>query len=374
VTAAAVTALAQMGAGVRRGAVPALTPEAWAAVLDLAERHRVAPLVAQALADAPGAEVPPSVRAAFDAQRLQSSATRMLCESVLASLLATLEAAGLEVIVLKGPSVAHAVYPSPELRVYHDLDLLCRAADYGRLRSALLEAGYAAAPFEPTGPSDGSHEALAPTPSPSQSHSVRAFLDPSGDVKIEVHFDLLQFGLVDRRHEAFWRGAQALDAGGLRIPVLAPEHQLLHLAAHAQRHCFSRLQWLVDLDLFLRRYADRLDWPAVVQIAREEGMGAVLRRVLEMAHGVLGAPMPALPPPTLEERALGICYRALWPLGRVRRLEQHEHKRLLKFLPDTAYRRDVAYSFVLLGRRREKLEILRRQHGRRRSSGAAVRS
>ena len=362
-----VTALAQRGAGVQRGEMPALdSPDEWPAVLDLAIRHRVAPLVWQALSSAGAPAVPTSMRTAFEEQVFQSAATSMLCESALQRLMATVAAHGIDMIVLKGASVAHSVYPNPALRLYNDVDILVRAVDYPRLRGALLANAYQAVPFEPAAPNDGSHEVLQPKPSLLESHSVRAFYDPSGDVKIEVHFDLLQLGLVDRHLEEFWRSARTL-AGALRIPILAPEHQFLHLAAHAQRHCFSRLGWLIDLDLMVRQQIDRLDWSKVVSLARDEGMGAVVRHVLETVNRVLGTPMPALPPPTLEERGLAICYRRLWPLGQVRRLGQHEHKRLLKFQPDTGYRRDVIYSFLLLGRRQDKLQILRR-HLRRASA------
>jgi hypothetical protein len=362
--AAFVTALAQRGAGVKRGEMPTLHhPDAWSTVLDLATEHRVAPLVWEALSDAASA-VPPPIGAAFEKQLFQSSATSMLCENALQGLMTMLALCGVDVLVLKGPSIAHSVYPRPQLRTYNDLDVLCRSTDYPKLRRALLAGGYAAVPFEPMGPSDGSHETLKPKPSPMESHSVRGFYDSSADVKFEVHFDLLQFGLRDRNCEEFWRRSRTLKAGPIQIPVLSPEHQFLHLAAHVQRHSFSRLGWLIDIDLLVRQQLERLDWSSIVQLARDEGMGAVVRHVLEIAHSVLDTPMPRLPPSTLEERCLAVCYRRLWPLTNVRRLGRHERKRLVRFMPDSTDRRNVAYGFILLGRRREKLQILRLHHGR----------
>jgi len=355
-----VAALAQMGAGVRRGPAPKVeSPEEWRGILDLAARHRVAPLVREALSGAPGDLAPAPIAAAFREQAFLASATRMLCEGALERLLAVTASRGIEVLVLKGATLAHSVYPRPELRVYHDLDVLCRPRDYARLREALLASGHTCAPFAAASTSDGSHETLAPKPSPIESHSVRAFYDPSGDVKIEVHFDLLQLGLLDRHHEEFFREARTLSAGPLEIPVLAPEHRFLHLAVHAQRHCFSRLGWLVDLDLVVRRQGDRLDWERVVRLARDEGVGQVIRHVLATLNRLLGTPSPALPPPTLEERLLASCYRCLWPVGDVGRADRREHRRLMLFRPDADdLGPGVLYGLVLVGRRREKLQAL----------------
>ena len=345
-----VTALAQRGAGVVRGAMPALdSPEEWPTVLDLAIQHRVAPLVWQALSSAGAPAVPTSMRTAFEEQVFQGAATRMLCERALQRLLATLAPQGIQVLVLKGAAVAYSIYPNPQLRLYHDVDVLCLASDYSRLASTLLSNGYLY---------EGSHHPLDPQLSPSESHWVRSFHDFSGDAKIEVHFDLLQFGLVDRHHEEFWRAARTLTAGALRIPLLSPEHQVLHLASHVFRHSFSRLIWLIDLDLLVRQQVDRIDWSSLMALARDEGMAPVVRHVLETANAVLGTPMPVLPPPTLEERCLGVCYRLL------RRLGRREHVRHVRFTPDSADPRDWAPGLLLLGRRREKLQILGLHCGR----------
>jgi hypothetical protein len=358
-----VTAAAHIGAGGRREPLPVLdSPEHWPAVVDLAIAHGVAPLLWEALSQAPETAAPAKVRDALHAQLLRSSATRLLCENTLADVVRILRGRGVEVIVLKGPTVAHSVYPRPELRIYHDLDLLSRIADYPVLLQALVENGYTTGETQEH-PERGTREQIVAKPSPSESQQVRAFHDPSGDVKIEVHFDALQLGLRDRNEEQFWRESRTQQVGGIDIRVLAPEHQFLHLAVHAHRHAYSRLRWLIELDLLVRRGNDSMDWGLLTQVARTEGVGTALRHALATAHEVLGTPLPVLPEPTLEERCLGLCYRALWPFAKTRSLSQREHKRLLQFLPDDADLRNLLPGLVLVGRRREKLQALLRRRG-----------
>ena len=350
------THAAQVGASGEARSLPALdSPELWPTVLDLAIEHRVAPLLHEALAGDPGVVVPANVREALWAQVLRSGATRLLCETTLAEVVRVLRARGVEVIVLKGPTVAYTLYPRPELRMYHDLDLLCRVADYGALHAALSASGYTDAG---TADPRGSHEQLADRPSASESHSVRGFYDPSGDMKLEVHFDALQLGLFDKSEQPFWQRARTLSVAGIEIKMLAPEHQFLHLALHAHRHCYSRLSWLIELDLLVRREHAIIDWHLLMQTARVEGVGAAIRHSLITLQQVLGTPLPPLPAPTLEELCLGACYRVLWPIQKTRSLDQHERHRLLHFLPDDADPRNVLYGLVLMGRRREKLRAL----------------
>jgi Uncharacterised nucleotidyltransferase len=355
-----VVTLARIGSGVRQTGPPAFDAATdWSAIVKLAVRHRVAPLVWQALSTAPAGAVPAPIMAEFETQMWRSTAARMLCEHSLGDLLGTLASHGIEVLVLKGAALAHQLYPRPELRPYHDLDILCRPRDYPRLDGVLLAAGYRGEK-----PVKGTRTYA--------SSRTRSYFTPSGDVEIEVHLDVLGLGIAERHYGEFWRTARTVEADQLRLRTLAPLYQLLHLAVHVQVHCYSRLLWLIDMDLLIRQQGDTLDWARLMALARDEGVGTVLRHALASAHAILGTPLPVLPPPTIEERCLGVCYRRLWPLKKVRRLERREYRRLLRFNPGTGDPRDIVYGLLLLGRRREKWRRLSRDMGRRLRPGPQV--
>lgn len=355
-SAALVTTLARRGAsGIRGPLLPVESPESpidWAQVVDLAVQHRVAPLVHEALQDLPNGVVPECVRAQFEAQMLWSRGARLLCEDALASLLGCLHAADIEVLVVKGPALAHTLYSSPHLRPYHDIDIVCRPGDHLRLYDALLAAGYHC------------EDDLAVSVVEGRSPPVRTFTDAAALMDIEVHADVLQFGQAERHTAEFWREARTCSCDTCEFAVLAPAHQVLHLASHAHRHCYSRLLWLIDLDLLIRQQVDTMDWKRVMRLARAEGVGSVLRYALAVVHAVLDTPVPDLGPPTVEERLLGVLYSMLWPRSAVFNLQRIEHRRLTYFHPEMRDPRDVLYGLVLLGRRKEKWRILTR-HWRR---------
>jgi len=111
------TLASQIGASGQPKSLPTLdSPALWPVVLDLAVEHRVAPLLSEALSHAPQLALPSGIQEALWAQTLRSGATRLLCETTLAKVVSLLRARQVEVIVLKGATVAYSLYPRPELR------------------------------------------------------------------------------------------------------------------------------------------------------------------------------------------------------------------------------------------------------------------
>jgi putative nucleotidyltransferase-like protein len=70
--------------------------------------------------------------------------------------------------------------------------------------------------------------------------------------------------------------------GTVSQPAL--DDQLLILCAHPAKHCWSRLEWVVDLAAFIQAHGDRIDWPAALD--RAGRLGA--RRLLLLAIGLTG--------------------------------------------------------------------------------------
>jgi hypothetical protein len=90
------------------------------------------------------------------------------------------------------------------------------------------------------------------------------------------------------------------------VRYLAPEDELVYMAAHAAAHLFLRIGWLHDLKLLARA---PLDWERVSKLARDSSVRAATHAALFLAHDALGADIPsevlkALAPTRLHARAV----------------------------------------------------------------------
>src|SRR2546422_3218973 len=57
--------------------------------------------------------------------------------------------AGIDAVVLKGPSMAHTIYPDPSWRPFGDIDLLVRTMDWRRACGVLTQLGFTRPPPQP---------------------------------------------------------------------------------------------------------------------------------------------------------------------------------------------------------------------------------
>ena len=207
-----------------------------------------------------------------------------------------LAAADLPWLVFKGPVLAAACYPRPDLRRYEDVDLLVRSRDMGTAVAALEAAGCQVL--------DRNWD-LIDEAELGELH----LLSPTGMV-LDLHWDLIH--RRDRRsrfsidvREMLGR-ASSLDLGPVRAPTLDPVDSVLHLAVHSALAGASRLGWLMDVDQSLRRRGP--DWTELVSRAHAWQAAVVVHLVLERCRSTLGSPVPA---EVLRELQSGRVWRGL---------------------------------------------------------------
>jgi hypothetical protein len=146
-------------------------------------------------------------------------ANTLRVEALLLGAVAALDGAGIESRVLKGVALAHTVYPSPEWRVFADVDLLVPAPMFTRAAETLerqlttrrdtpeLRRGF---------DTRFGKEALLRTADGLELDLHRTFVDGALGLTI-VLADLLAAG-------------QTFDLGGRALRTLPPSQQLLHAA------------------------------------------------------------------------------------------------------------------------------------------------
>jgi len=274
------------------------------ALFSCALKHGLAPLLLWALKQ--GADpLDPALAAQLaplQAQARQVDARYVLLKTTRAHVNATLAAAGIPALWLKGAALAETVYPQPVLRPMGDLDVLVPFARRAEALAALKAAGYADEPRDPL-----AAQVAAFLPPDETHHHYNLVGGPGGGVRVELHFRVARAILPDLAAlDWFWSQAvEATDRQGqpLGFSTLRPEAHLLYLCAHALlQHGEAQTGLLHLYDLHLLATVYDLDWALIVERAAILRWTYPVERALALAAEYFSTPVPAWVPEQLRAR------------------------------------------------------------------------
>ena len=251
----------------------------WAALVEAAEYHGLAPILHGVVERAPAGRVPEdAARQLRDCYR-DAARRNLIFTAKLLELLDAFAGEGVEVVAVKGPALAEMLYSDPVLRPFSDLDLLVRKQDVASALRILTRAGYRL----------GEHLARL---------SVRSLLRLEFEVLLQKPqmppVDLQwEIGLGDYPFcydpEILWRSLRRARIAGREVAGLSPESLVLFLCVHGAKHMWSRLHWLGDLARLARLQPD---WEAALETATQAGCQRPVLLGLLLAHEVAGAAVP----------------------------------------------------------------------------------
>jgi hypothetical protein len=208
----------------------------------------------------------------------------VLYRSIL-QVLAPLRQTDIPFMVVKGPALAHALYPEPSLRTFSDLDLIVRERDWTKIHYWLVKRGFRSEDNLPVPP---------PKLVPQGVLYEQKYRHSETKLLVEVHYDdILNAGLASRDLEGFWRRAILVDIAGLPTPTLALEDQLIHLCAHMHYHGYVRLCWFSDLVFIVRDRATSLNWDRLLETVRQEAAQVPAYYSLYFLKQLLDVTVPA---------------------------------------------------------------------------------
>ncbi len=186
-----------------------------------------------------------------------------------------LQAAGSEVLVLKGAALIGPVYEDPGARPMGDVDLAVPPPRIGEAVRVLQGAGLTAI--------EGDPERLL-----AARHSL-AFRDPGGQ-EVDLHRGMLWQPTLD---EEFWRGSVEAEVAGARVRILNPADQLLHVCAHgAAWNPVHPVRWVADSFKTVEAGGWELDWQRFAAMARRGSLAAPIAAALDVLADDLEAPVP----------------------------------------------------------------------------------
>jgi hypothetical protein len=187
--------------------------------------------------------------------------------------------AGLDIVLVKGPTLALRAYGDTGAREYSDLDFLVRQQDILRATELMISAGY-----QPEIPV----EALSPQRIPGQYLFVRI----AAPLLVEFHTErTMRYFPLGLPIEEFFARRQYVTVDGYRIPALAIEDELLLICIHGSKHLWDRLSLVADVAAFVTRQTS-LNWERTFATARAVGAERMLHTGLLLAGNLLGAVLP----------------------------------------------------------------------------------
>ncbi|MFL6241745.1 MAG: nucleotidyltransferase family protein, partial [Acidimicrobiia bacterium] len=198
----------------------------------------------------------------------------LVLERLLLTTIAHLNEANITTRVLKGPAIAHAVYPEPGLRSFGDIDLLVQKRDYDAALTVLCARG--ARRRDPQSLADAFNRRFG----------KGVTLEAPGGVEIDLHrmFVAGPFGLaVDTN--ALFRSSTKFSVGGYELEGLDPEARFLHACFHAA--IGDAQPGLVALrDVAQMTLCSRLDAARVRELCEAWRCGIVVQRATGLAWDV----------------------------------------------------------------------------------------
>jgi hypothetical protein len=254
-----------------------------AQLVDAADRHWVAPLLAHRVTQASGySVVAPDVAAELRHQLCFEAAFELTLAEEIRSILAACAGRGVPVLLMKGAALAHTHYPAPHLRPRLDTDLLIPPEGRAAATAALLSLGYAELP------------AVSGAVTVQQGQFCRAL---GGGLRhaVDLHWKLVNpvvFADLLSVDEML-RDSVPVPALSPHARALCPVHALLALIIHRVAHHEPQLDLLALYDLFA--VASRLtdvEWRRLRPMAEERGLAELTARGVARATGMFVMPLP----------------------------------------------------------------------------------
>ena len=256
-----------------------VAPQVWWAALPLLVEERLTGLAGAAAAG--GALVLDDLQRAQLRQNREAATTRVLAlERLLLRFADEASREGIELVVLKGPVLAHRFYPDPSWRSFNDLDVLVRAADWRRACAVLQGLGFTRELPEPR---PGFDERFG---------KAAAHFDDAG-LCVDLHRTLVlgAFG-VWLDCEALFARAAPFQLAGIPLTGLDDTTVLLHACMHAS------LGWSPPLLQPLRDVVQvasngAVDWDRFAREAEEWRMGVVVKHSFDAVRNTLDLELPS---------------------------------------------------------------------------------
>lgn len=289
-----------------------ISMDTWKELFQLAEVHKVQPLLFEAVYDYPTIQVVDSKF--LDSMKHRGIAVMLHQVKKTAKFLELyryLEKKNLRPLVVKG-IVCRELYPNPDLRVSADEDLWVEEPLFADYLEVLQAYG-----LKPTTASDHLEEM-----------DEVGFLSEDGLIYIELHKYLFSknsdaYGSLNYYFADCFLNKGSLKVQGTTVYTMEPQMHLFYLICHALKHFLHSgfgIRQVCDIALFAQKHGSEIDWQRLLEQCRENHMEKFTAALFLLAKKYLGFD---------EEKA---CYPREW-----REIDIDEEELLLDLLGGGIY-------------------------------------
>lgn len=256
--------------------------DAWEGILAEADQQGLLCLLFKQLrGSAQAGKLPPHVYDRIKARVLGLAARNLALAQEAASILEAFESRQVVCAPVRGLALAELLYGDIAARPMGDLDLLVRKDDLPAVAATLTGLGFREVDRRP---------GFART----YSNTLEFVKDRHGWIIVEPHWTIAYPPFADRIDmDAVWKRCARGRALGLETWLLSREDLMLHLCFHLiHKKDDAPLLWFYELDRFIRQAGAGLDWPQVVQTARETGQSLLIAEALRSTMSLFATPVP----------------------------------------------------------------------------------
>jgi hypothetical protein len=253
--------------------------------ISLAQKHGILPLLYQTVKNISNREqlVDNSAVDLLKQAYLLTARSNMFMSAELLRIAKLFEANGLEMMAFKGPALAQEGYRDVTLREFSDLDILVKKADRSKAIQLLIEEGYIPEINLKIGTEAYFYDTV----------NVLGLYHAKTNLLIEVHWELLsKTYAIHWEEESLWQRKHSLVLNRQTIRVLSPEVHLLYLCIHGAKHLFERLEWINDINRFIRSHPE-VDWNCLWELAAKQHTERMLLLGLNIAKKVCKVVLPS---------------------------------------------------------------------------------
>ncbi len=253
----------------------------WKLFLRMAEWNRVFSLCYSSLTEMKFNLIPADI-SKYMLRQYQFSKARAEFQVIeLVKLIELFEKNNIEVIPFKGPVLSKLLYGDKTARQSFDLDFLLPEKNIFDVKAFLMDNGFSSS-IDFTGVREKAYL---------KSYGELCLTKTPGKLIVELHSTITPpFFSFPLTVENLWNNLACTEFSEQAIRALPLEKLFICLCAHASRHRWEKLLWIVDIGKFLT--VNNVDWDCVFKEAKKHRALNMVHTGCCLAESLLGVELP----------------------------------------------------------------------------------